>query len=105
MPTAEEDSLADQMKAIRLEMSAGFDRVLATMEKAGEEERSEAVKLALAKAEKDKEVAVAAAIAKTKKKRWCALCGDEAKLFCCFNGFYCDSGEDKLSRALLPCWT
>lgn len=30
------------------------------------------------------------AIEETKKKQWCACCGKEANLLCCYNAFYCD---------------
>lgn len=30
------------------------------------------------------------AIEETKKKQWCACCGKEANLLCCYTAFYCD---------------
>lgn len=30
------------------------------------------------------------AIEETKKRQWCACCGKEANLLCCYNAFYCD---------------
>lgn len=40
------------------------------------------------------------AVAETKRKQWCAQCGQEANLYCCWNTSYCDYPCQQLHWAM-----
>ncbi|KAG1666794.1 Protein kinase C-binding protein 1 [Nymphon striatum] len=68
------------------EISHNSRLVLMEMRNSLEIEKMKALALLKESAEKN----LMEVVAKTKKKQWCANCGNEAMLYCCWNTSYCD---------------
>ena len=88
-----------QLKSLQLEMEKlqwrhqqelaevkhNGDLILMELRKSMEAERQKA----LSDFKKQAEIEKQKAISETKKKQWCANCGVEAELYCCWNTTYC----------------
>lgn len=88
-----------QVKALQLEMEKlqwrhqqelaevkhNSDLILVELRKSMEAERQKM----LSDFKKQAEIEKQKAISETKKKQWCANCGKEAVLYCCWNTHYC----------------
>ncbi|XP_015603904.1 protein kinase C-binding protein 1 isoform X2 [Cephus cinctus] len=68
------------------ELKHNTDLTLREMRASLEAERHRAVEEARRQAEEEK----LRSVEETKRKQWCALCGNEALFYCCWNTAYCD---------------
>lgn len=68
------------------ELKANTDALLNEMKKSMEKERSRVINETRRQCELER----IHSIEETKKKQWCANCGNEAQLYCCWNTSYCD---------------